>query len=171
MAVSSFPVLSSLGARSNISVLDRDCSLFSLNIPLVNICSRPSTHLSSSTIVCSYSEFLLWIVVEMEKRFCCILYFAVIELSIVCWFQNLRIPLVSGGRSYWSSMDLILTSFCLNLLLMLVLPLSDGWSLSFLFKHEYFGDEWLTLYYYLLLELCNCTILASEMSVCIFGNA
>ncbi|XP_023549921.1 uncharacterized protein LOC111808272 isoform X1 [Cucurbita pepo subsp. pepo] len=56
MAVSSFPVLSSLGARSNISVLDRDCSLFSLNIPLVNICSRPSTHLSSSTIVCSYKS-------------------------------------------------------------------------------------------------------------------
>lgn len=56
MAVSSFPVLSSLSASINISP---DVSLFSLNLSLVNICSRHSTHPSSSIVVCSNSEFLL----------------------------------------------------------------------------------------------------------------
>ncbi|XP_022133703.1 uncharacterized protein LOC111006220 [Momordica charantia] len=53
MAVSSFPVLSSLSASANISA---DVSLYSLNLPLVNICSRLSAHQSSSTIVCSYKS-------------------------------------------------------------------------------------------------------------------
>ncbi|XP_038890433.1 putative rRNA methyltransferase YlbH [Benincasa hispida] len=53
MAVSSFPVLSSLSASVSISP---DVSSFSLNIPLVNICSKQTTHPSSSIIVCSYKS-------------------------------------------------------------------------------------------------------------------
>ncbi|KAA0037420.1 hypothetical protein IC582_020756 [Cucumis melo] len=52
MAVSSFPVLSSLSASANIS----DVSSFSLSSPLINICSKSSSHPSSSIIVCSYKS-------------------------------------------------------------------------------------------------------------------